>query len=78
MYWDKLPPHRIEDCPYRSSAETGEDGARAVCNLLEIAGIPREQCGVDRKDLRRVFASVSSSTRSLECGHCVPHLHAVH
>src|SRR5262245_12422235 len=48
MYWDKLPPRRIEDCRYRSAAVPGQDDASASCGLVAQAGVPRDQCVVPR------------------------------
>jgi hypothetical protein len=46
MYWDKLPPTRVEDCPHRLVTDPGQGGGGAVCNLLAQAGVPTELCGV--------------------------------
>jgi hypothetical protein len=47
MYWDKLPPREIEDCPYRSAVRSGRVSQAADCGLLALAGLPGEQCSVD-------------------------------
>jgi Glycosyltransferase sugar-binding region containing DXD motif/Galactosyltransferase len=43
MYWDRLPPQKIEDCRHRSP---GAGNGSAVCELLVHAGVPRGQCDV--------------------------------
>jgi hypothetical protein len=46
MYWDKLPPLRAEDCPYRSTPGAGHEAETAVCGLLARAGLPTSACAV--------------------------------